>query len=635
MKIFFRLMAYSVRYKYRFTLGILFALITAILNAVSLTAVIPLFDTMGADPNTRFQFELTKPEQDILLKERYQGYDSLDAVERVKKILIDAKQWSNGRTKYMEPKEVVWAVCLLILPVYGLKLISYLASVFCLATAGYRAVRDLRQELFEKNQILPLTFFFKEKTGLLMSRIINDVEVVAAVISSNFRDATINFFYVVTHLIVLLYLNTELLLIACAAVPVIILPVTLFTKKITKSTERLQEKMADLNANLQEMISGIKVIRIFHTEEFEKEKFKKINQNVYRRNFKGQYYLQVAPNLVELTSSLVVLGFFALGAKFIFSGTGASRFSTGDFMAFLLTLLFLLRPLTQLSQMVGKVSQSISAGRRIFEIVDLETEDHSEIAKVDSFTLQDSIRFKNVTFAYPGTSTEVLKDINLNVKVGETIAIVGASGCGKSTLMDLIPRFFDPSSGFIEFDGFNIKDLSLSDLRKKIGIVTQDIFLFHGSVMDNISYGRPGANRKDVIRAARLAHAHDFIKKMDRGYDSILGVRGLNLSGGQRQRLVIARALLRNPEIMILDEATSALDVESERLVSDALRRLFANRTTFVIAHRLSTIKDIPRIIVMDNGRIVEEGNHISLMDQNGIYRKLTDNQYAGAGILP
>lgn len=224
-------MAYSVRYKYRFTLGILFALITAILNAVSLTAVIPLFDTMGADPNTRFQFELTKPEQDILLKERYQGYDSLDAVERVKKILIDAKQWSNGRTKYMEPKEVVWAVCLLILPVYGLKLISYLASVFCLATAGYRAVRDLRQELFEKNQILPLTFFFKEKTGLLMSRIINDVEVVAAVISSNFRDATINFFYVVTHLIVLLYLNTELLLIACAAVPVIILPVTLFTKK--------------------------------------------------------------------------------------------------------------------------------------------------------------------------------------------------------------------------------------------------------------------------------------------------------------------------------------------------------------------------------------------------------------------
>ncbi|TGK39750.1 ABC transporter ATP-binding protein [Leptospira andrefontaineae] len=635
MKIFFRLMSYSVRYKYRFSLGIAFALLTAVLNAVSLTSIIPLFDTMAADPNTRFQFEFTEAEQEIIAKEESNLEIRLNPVERAKKVLIDVKRWSNGRTKYMEPKEVVWAVCLLILPLYGLKLITYLASVYCLATAGYWAVRDIRQELFEKNQMLPLTFFFKEKTGLLMSRIINDVEVVAAVISSNFRDATINFFYVITHLLVLLYLNTELLLIACGTVPLIILPVTLFTKKITRSTERFQEKLADLNANLQEMISGIKVIRVFNTEKYEKEKFQKINQNVYRRNFKGQYYLQIAPSLVELTSSLVALGFFALGARYILAGNVGSPFTVGQFMVFLLTLLFLLRPLTQLSQMVGKISQSIIAGRRIFEIIDLETEDHSEDEKVKVERVTNSIQFKGINFAYPGTNAEVLKDINLNVKVGETIAIVGASGCGKSTLMDLIPRFFDPSVGSIEFDGENIKDLSLADLRNKIGIVTQDIFLFHGKVADNIAYGKPGASRKDVIRAARLAHAHDFIKQMDNGYDSILGVRGLNLSGGQRQRLVIARALLRDPEIMILDEATSALDAESERLVSDAFRRLFANRTTFVIAHRLSTIKDIPRILVMDNGRIVEEGNHTSLMEQNGLYRKLTDNQYAGAGMLP
>ncbi|PKA18063.1 ABC transporter permease [Leptospira haakeii] len=610
-------------------------MLTAILNAVSLTSIIPLFDTMAADPNTRFQFEFTEAEQEIIAKEESNLEIRLNPVERAKKVLIDVKRWSNGRTKYMEPKEVVWAVCLLILPLYGLKLITYLASVYCLATAGYWAVRDIRQELFEKNQMLPLTFFFKEKTGLLMSRIINDVEVVAAVISSNFRDATINFFYVITHLLVLLYLNTELLLIACGTVPLIILPVTLFTKKITRSTERFQEKLADLNANLQEMISGIKVIRVFNTEKYEKEKFQKINQNVYRRNFKGQYYLQIAPSLVELTSSLVALGFFALGARYILAGNVGSPFTVGQFMVFLLTLLFLLRPLTQLSQMVGKISQSIIAGRRIFEIIDLETEDHSEDEKVKVERVTESIQFKGINFAYPGTNAEVLKDINLNVKVGETIAIVGASGCGKSTLMDLIPRFFDPSVGSIEFDGQNIKDLSLADLRRKIGIVTQDIFLFHGKVADNIAYGKPGATRKDVIRAARLAHAHDFIKQMDNGYDSILGVRGLNLSGGQRQRLVIARALLRDPEIMILDEATSALDAESERLVSDAFRRLFANRTTFVIAHRLSTIKDIPRILVMDNGRIIEEGNHTSLMEMNGLYRKLTDNQYAGVGMLP
>ncbi|EMY15649.1 ABC transporter transmembrane region [Leptospira weilii str. Ecochallenge] len=625
-------MSYSVHYKYRFTLGIVFALLTAVLNAVSLTALIPLFDSLGNDKQTRFQLQMTLPEQRILLKQKVFGKESLDGLERTKLLLIDAKEWVNNRTKGLEPKEVVWSICIIVMPLYLLKLITYLLSVFCIATAGYKAVRDIRQELFEKNQLLPLTYFFKEKTGLMMSRIINDVEIVAAVISSNFRDATINFFYVVTHLMVLLYLNTELLLIACLTVPVIILPVTLFTRKITKSTARFQEKMADLNANIQEMISGIKVIRVFNSEKYEQEKFGKINQNVYRRNFKGQFYLQISPSLVELTSSIVVLGFFAAGASLIYSG----RFTQGEFMAFLLTLLFLLRPLTQLSQMVGKITQSIASGKRIFEIIDLETEDHSKESKVVATPLAYNIEFKNLFFAYPGTGAAVLKDINLKVKKGETIALIGASGCGKSTLMDLIPRFFDPSSGSIEFDGIDIRDVSLGDLRKKIGIVTQDIFLFHGSVADNIAYGKPGATRKDVIRAARLAHAHDFIKKMDNGYDSILGVRGLNLSGGQRQRLVIARALLRDPEIMILDEATSALDVESERLVSDALRRLYANRTTFVIAHRLSTIKDISRIVVMDNGKIVEEGDHNSLYEQNGIYRKLSDNQFAANnGVLP
>ncbi|WP_061223062.1 ABC transporter ATP-binding protein [Leptospira weilii] len=632
MKFFFRLLSYSVHYKYRFTLGIVFALLTAVLNAVSLTALIPLFDSLGNDKQTRFQLQMTLPEQRILLKQKVFGKESLDGLERTKLLLIDAKEWVNNRTKGLEPKEVVWSICIIVMPLYLLKLITYLLSVFCIATAGYKAVRDIRQELFEKNQLLPLTYFFKEKTGLMMSRIINDVEIVAAVISSNFRDATINFFYVVTHLMVLLYLNTELLLIACLTVPVIILPVTLFTRKITKSTARFQEKMADLNANIQEMISGIKVIRVFNSEKYEQEKFGKINQNVYRRNFKGQFYLQISPSLVELTSSIVVLGFFAAGASLIYSG----RFTQGEFMAFLLTLLFLLRPLTQLSQMVGKITQSIASGKRIFEIIDLETEDHSKESKIVATPLAYNIEFKNLFFAYPGTGTAVLKDINLKVKKGETIALIGASGCGKSTLMDLIPRFFDPSSGSIEFDGVDIRDVSLGDLRKKIGIVTQDIFLFHGSVADNIAYGKPGATRKDVIRAARLAHAHDFIKKMDNGYDSILGVRGLNLSGGQRQRLVIARALLRDPEIMILDEATSALDVESERLVSDALRRLYANRTTFVIAHRLSTIKDISRIVVMDNGKIVEEGDHNSLYEQNGIYRKLSDNQFAANnGVLP
>jgi len=337
----------------------------------------------------------------------------------------------------------------------------------------------------------------------------------------------------------------------------------------------------------------------------------------------------MAPSLVELTSSIVVLGFFALGASLIYSG----KFTQGEFMAFLLTLLFLLRPLTQLSQMVGKVTQANTAGKRIFELIDMDTGSEGESGKVELDELKDSIHFDHITFTYPGTSTPVLKDIDLKIKIGETYAFVGTSGSGKSTMMDLLPRFFDPTKGKISFDGVDIRDLNLKNLRSKIGIVTQDIFLFSGTVAENIAYGVDKCTRRDVIRAGRLAHAHDFIKSMEKGYDTYLGVRGLNLSGGQRQRLVIARALLRDPEIMILDEATSALDVESERLVSEALDRLLKNRTTFIIAHRLSTIRKVKNIIVLQDGEIREMGDHDSLIQQNGIYKKLNDNQFAGAEI--
>ncbi|BDA77121.1 ABC transporter permease [Leptospira kobayashii] len=629
MKYFLRLLSYSLQYKNRFFLGLIFALLTAILNGISLTALIPLFDSLGGDSTNRFHLDLTLPERTILLQEVLLGEDSLDGLERAKRLIISAKLQINDLTKDMEPKEVVWAVCFAVFPLYLFKVVTYLISVFCIATAGYRGVRDIRQELFRKIQRLPLTYFYKEKTGLIMSRVINDAEIVAAVISSNLRDAVINFFYVLTHLMILIYLNSELLLMACLTIPVVILPVTLFTRKISSSTTRFQEKVADLNSHIQEFISGIKVIRTFRQEKADVEKFKNINHKVYRRTFKGQFYLQMAPSLVELTSSIVVLGYFALGARFIYSG----KFTQGEFMAFLLTLLFLLRPLTQLSQMVGKITQANSAGKRIFEIIDREAEVEENLTDKKIESVREGIRFENIHFAYPGTNQEVLKGINLDVKLGQTYAFVGTSGSGKSTLMDLIPRFFEPTQGRITIDGVDIQEISLKSLRSKMGIVTQEIFLFHGTVADNIAYGTAGVGRKDVIRAARLANAHDFISEMEFGYDTVLGVRGLNLSGGQRQRLVIARALLRNPEIMILDEATSALDAESERLVSRALERLFKNRTTFIIAHRLSTIRRVPNIVVVEEGEIKEQGDHDTLLAQNGIYRKLHDSQFLDAEV--
>lgn len=605
-------------------LGLLFALLTAVLNGISLTALIPLFDSLGSDRNKRFHLDLTLPEKTILVQEVLMGPDSLDGLERIKRQIISIKLQINELTQDMEPREVVWAVCIAVFPLYLLKLGTYLLSVFCIATSGYKAVRDIRQKLFQKVQRLPLTYFYKEKTGLIMSRVINDAEIVAAVISSNLRDAVINFFYVITHLLILIYLNSDLLILACITIPVVILPVTLFTRKISSSTARFQEKLADLNGHIQEFISGIKVIRTFRQEKRDTFKFQDINHKVYRRTFKGQFYLQMAPSLVELTSSIVVLGYFALGAKFIYSGT----FTQGEFMAFLLTLLFLLRPLTQLSQMVGKITQANSAGKRIFEIIDRDSEIEEREGDLVLETIREGIKFDGVQFAYPGTNHQVLKGIDLDIKLGETYAFVGTSGSGKSTLMDLIPRFFDPTQGRILIDGEDIRNFSLKSLRSKIGIVTQEIFLFHGTIADNIAYGTGAASRKEVVRAARLANAHDFITKMDNGYDSMIGVRGLDLSGGQRQRLVIARALLRNAEIMILDEATSALDAESERLVSRALERLFKNRTTFIIAHRLSTIRRVKNIIVVEDGEIRERGDHDSLLQMGGLYKKFYESQF-------
>jgi ATP-binding cassette, subfamily B, bacterial len=590
-----------------------------------------MFDALGSKQKVSFQLELTLPEKNILVKEEHFGADSLDGLEKGKKLIIGFKQTLNRYFRDKEPQEIVYSICLAIIPIYLLKIISYLVSVFCISTTGFKAIRDIRQELYNKVQALPLTYFYRERTGMIMSRIINDAEIVSAVISSNLRDAIINSFYVITHLTILLYLNSDLVLIACITIPFIIFPVTLFTKKITKSTQKFQERLADLNANVHELLAGIRVIRSFRMENYEMEKFQNINQKATHRNFKGEYYLQIAPNLVEFTSSIVVIGFFALGAKLIYDGS----FTQGEFMAFLLTLLFLLRPLTQLSQMIGKVTQASIAGQRIFEIIDKENyEIHQPVSVHSASKLKKSIIFQDLHFHYPETTTEILKGINLEVKIGETVALVGQSGSGKSTLMDLIPRFYQPTKGKILFDGIDIEELSLYEIRKKIGIVTQDIFLFHGPVMDNISYGKPEANFRDVVRAARLAHAHDFIKEMENGYQTILGIRGLNLSGGQRQRLVIARALLRDPEILILDEATSALDNKSERLVSDALDRLLKNRTTFIIAHRLSTIRKIKRILVLEKGVIVEEGDHESLINQKGVYAKLYNTQLEANGFL-
>ena len=666
MGIFLRLLSYSLKYRARFFTGVFVSFFVAVFNGLSLTAFVPLFDALG-DKEQSFMIQFSKRERGILrtaLAEvdredvfvpagrdkigpyfahdidralRRTKFESLDQAQNFELDTIIRWKLKINAARY-SPRQVVYAGCAVVLPLYVIKLILLLLAVRLIAGTGYMAVRDLRSELYASAQRLPLTYYYREKTGLLMSRLINDVEIIAAVISSNMRDAITNVFFIVTHLALLAYFNLELLLIAIFSVPFMLSPVTLFTRKIRHSTNRSQSLLANLNAHVQESISGMRVIRSLAAEEYARRNFEHQNERFSWKHFKLEFYLKGGPNLVELTSALVTIFVIALGALYInnneFSALGwvtgglidvrPTNFSVGEFMAFLMTLLFIIRPVIQLSSMYAKVTAANEAGRRVFEIMDHEPEARDPEQPLAVARAADAIRFESVSFVYPETDGPVLEDVDLEVPVGSTVALVGESGSGKSTMVDLVSRFFSPTSGRITIDGQDIQDFRLVDHRGRIGIVTQEIFLFYGTVRDNIAYGRelPVA---EVEKAARLAHAHDFIMELPDGYDTMLGERGMTLSGGQRQRIAIARALLLDPEILILDEATSALDTESERLVQHALERLFKNRTTFVIAHRLSTIEKADQICVVSGGRIVDRGKHDDLMARGGLYARLQE----------
>ncbi len=623
MNIYKRLLKYSFKYKYRLISGVVLSFLVSVLNGASLTSLIPIFDSLGTGEKTSFEISLTK--KDKALIQRHEENDSLSSVESIELTLAQWKIKLNSSLKTMSHDELVLLFCFIVFPVYLLKLVFLAAAVYCINSAGYLAIRDLRAELYAKAQTLPLNHFVQEKTGILMSRIINDVEVLGKLISSDLKDAIIDFFYIITHLLLLLYLSWKMFLAVFIIVPLVMGPVSAFADKIRRATRNQQERLSSLNGHLQEVISGIRVIRAFSMEKVEADRFRELNQDLSDKTFQGHFYHQIGPSLTELFSSIVAVIFLSFGAYLMEDGT----FSRGMFMAFFLTLIFLMRPFKQMSMLSNSIQSAISAGERVFELLDQETDiknpEHPKFLK----KMVKGIRFENVTFSYPGSKNPAIQEIDLDIPKGETIALVGASGAGKSTLVDLVPRLIDPQEGAIYLDDIDIRELDLSNLRKRIGIVAQQVFLFNGTIRENICYGNQGVTDEQLFAACEQAFAMEFILSFEEGFETIVGERGVMLSGGQRQRIAIARALLLNPEILILDEATSALDTESERLVQQALESLYKNRTVIIIAHRLSTVQIANRIFAMEDGRIVESGTHSELIQLDGKYKKLYDIQFA------
>ena len=522
-----------------------------------------------------------------------------------------------------QDKEKLSIIPLIIILLYTLKGISRFFQNFLLRKTGQKVIQTIRNELLEKIIILPMKFFSKNSTGMLMSRITNDIYVIQDAIPS-----AISLFRESITIIVLagVVLNQELILgsIALFVVPLLIYPIVYLGKKVKKYSKRGQEKMGDISSLLQEIFSGIKVVKAFTNEEKEKEKFKEVNEKFVKYQIKMILYDEINSPLLEFFGALGIAFIVFYGGQQVINGNT----TPGTFFSFLAALALMYEPFKRLNRANSKVQTAIGAAERVFELMDI----NNDILEKDGFLECDAqnkeIIFKNVYFKYESNEEYILQGINLNLKPGTTVAIVGSSGAGKSTLVNLLPRFYDVTDGSIYIGGTDIRNFKIHSLRRNIGIVSQEPFLFNDSIKNNIAYGLDNVLEEDIIMAAKAAYAHDFILDLPYGYNTFIGERGVRLSGGQRQRITIARALLKNPPILILDEATSALDTESEKIVQKALENLMKGRTSFVIAHRLSTILNADMIVVLKNGKIEATGKHKDLISISSTYKTLYDMQF-------
>lgn len=493
---------------------------------------------------------------------------------------------------------------------------------YFMAYINGRVVTDMRNKLHAHTLSLSLSFYHRHPTGTLMSRITGDVGVAAGAMT----DAFVSLMRDSTSLIALVgasfYMDARLALIAFVVFPAAVIPVLKVGKKIRRFTKKGQIKSGLLLSLLQETIQGTRIVKAFGMESYERERFTKESERLFKLGIRATRLRAIVAPSMELLSAFAIGGVVWYGG---FSVIAGSR-TQGQFMAFLTAMFMMYQPFKKLAGTNATIQQGLAAAERVFEIFDTAADvaEKSNARTLAGFAR--AIEFHDVSFSYG--DGPVLENINMKVKKGEMTALVGVSGVGKSTVADLIPRFYDVTAGRITVDGLDIRDLTLSSLRAQIGIVSQSTFLFNDSVKNNIAYGDRSKDMDHIIAAAKAAHAHNFISDMADGYNTVIGEMGVKISGGERQRLAIARALLKDPPILILDEATSSLDSESERLVQDALERLMVGRTTLVIAHRLSTIRKADRIVVLTDGSIAEEGTHEELLNRGGEYSKLYRLQF-------
>lgn len=598
---FLRLLRYALPHKGKLCLAILAMLLVALLSAVSIGTIQPVLDLVLSPKDAPSFISLPKALQNQLGP------------------LVNNLSWVREADKLT----VVAAICGLLLFLIIVKGILLYIHKYTMSYVAEHVMMDVRNDLYAAIHRLSLGFFNQRSTGEIMSRLTMDVNLLGETVTIAFSQALREPFYILSFAALLVLLQWQLALLCLLVLPLLFIPITRFGNKIRHRGLLVQERYAELNTILQEALTGIRIVKAFVAEEYERLRFARKNQESFRAAIRIARVTALSWPVLEVLGGIGILGVVVFGSFLVLR----QILSLGEFMVFLAALMSIFTPIKRLGGMNNYIQRGMAGVKRVFELMDTRPDLLEAPDAIPLSPVQGAVAFRGVSFAYGG-NRPVLVDVSFEVRGGQLVAIVGSSGAGKSTLVDLIPRFYDPTAGRVEIDGTDVRRVTFRSLREQIGIVTQEVILFDDTVYNNIIYGQWGVTSDRVREAARIAHAAEFIERLPQGYEARIGERGVRLSGGEKQRIAIARAVLRDPPILILDEATSALDAESERLVQDALDRLMEGRTTFVIAHRLSTIIRAHRVLVLEQGKIVEAGTHQELLDARGVYYRLYQTQF-------
>lgn len=604
MNYYKRIIRYIKPYSKQLILANVFTLLTVLFSLLSVILIFPFIDLLfNTNKTSAADTEIT-------------------SVFDLKNIII--KYFAGMVYKY-DKSDLLIYLCILILITFFLKNLFIYLQTYYMAVVEQGILKDLRFELYKHYLNLSMSFFTEERKGNLISRIVNDVQIIKdsliAVVNSMFRDPP----SIIVFSVVLFLFNWKITLIIFLLAPFTALILSKIGNSLKRSSIKSQEKISDITSTLDETLGAIRVVKAFGMEDYEKNKFKKENETYFGllvKIFRKRALGSPVSEFIGVITIVIILYIF--GSQII---KGSSEMTPGAFIFYLAVFFQMMPSLKLFGQMFNSYKEGTAAAERVFSLLDTEIKITDAPDAVDIKDFTSDIEFKNAYFRYE-KSEDILKNINLKVGKGEVIAIVGPSGAGKTTLADLIPRFYDLTEGNLLFDGTDIRKIKVKSLRKLMGIVTQETILFNDTIRNNIAYGESEIPLDKIIEASKAANAHKFIENTDNGYDTIIGDRGVKLSGGERQRVSIARALLKNPPILILDEATSSLDTESEILVQQAIERLMHGRTSVVIAHRLSTIRSADKIIVLSKGEIAETGNHNQLIQSDGLYKKLYELQF-------